>query len=328
MINENIKKYRKLRGMSQEELAVRLHVVRQTVSKWEKGLSVPDADVLIRMAQLLDVPPSKILGLSDATTSGEKSSAGAEAVWGNQDAAGSLDAEALAEELARLNEELARRKEQERLTSRINEKRNIILFCSFGALATALFLDNEMVSAVLAGIWMLVAAGILYRNLALLSSETADNCVGGDGDGDHIGGDRIRTLKLTTVFSVTLLVIGIAASVLVGLDLVKVTEHGEKLFAILLIFCVMIFSGIISPKLPFTRHTGLRLPWTVRDEDTWNVCHRVLGYTALPLALLYVACSLTISNFEAVTLATMAAWIGIPGGISYVYYWKKIHGKL
>ena len=190
MINENIKKYRKLRGMSQEELAVRLHVVRQTVSKWEKGLSVPDADVLIRMAQLLDVPPSKILGLSDAKLSGEKSSAGAEAVWGsqdatgsldaeavwgNQDAAGSLDAEALAEELARLNEELARRKEQERLTSRINEKRNIILFCSFGALATALFLDNEMVSAVLAGIWMLVAAGILYRNLALLSSETAGN---------------------------------------------------------------------------------------------------------------------------------------------------------
>ena len=39
MLNENIKAIRKQRGLSQEELAIRLHVVRQTVSKWEKGVS-------------------------------------------------------------------------------------------------------------------------------------------------------------------------------------------------------------------------------------------------------------------------------------------------
>ena len=50
MINENIKHFRKEKGLNQEELAVKLHVVRQTVSKWENGLSVPDADVLIRLA--------------------------------------------------------------------------------------------------------------------------------------------------------------------------------------------------------------------------------------------------------------------------------------
>ena len=59
MINENIKHFRKTRGMSQEEMAVKLNVVRQTVSKWEKGLSVPDADVLIEMANLLDVSVSQ-----------------------------------------------------------------------------------------------------------------------------------------------------------------------------------------------------------------------------------------------------------------------------
>lgn len=53
MINENIKHFRKTRGMSQEEMAVKLNVVRQTVSKWEKGLSIPDADVLIEMANCL-----------------------------------------------------------------------------------------------------------------------------------------------------------------------------------------------------------------------------------------------------------------------------------
>ena len=39
MLNENIKSIRKAKGLSQEELAIQLHVVRQTISKWEKGVS-------------------------------------------------------------------------------------------------------------------------------------------------------------------------------------------------------------------------------------------------------------------------------------------------
>lgn len=42
MLNENIKTIRKSKGLSQQELAVKLNVVWQTVSKWEQGLSVPD----------------------------------------------------------------------------------------------------------------------------------------------------------------------------------------------------------------------------------------------------------------------------------------------
>ena len=57
MLAENLKALRKAKGLSQEELAARLHVVRQTVSKWEKGRSVPDADLLIRLAEGPEVPP-------------------------------------------------------------------------------------------------------------------------------------------------------------------------------------------------------------------------------------------------------------------------------
>ena len=39
MLNENIKNLRKSKGLSQEELAIKLNVVRQTISKWEKGVS-------------------------------------------------------------------------------------------------------------------------------------------------------------------------------------------------------------------------------------------------------------------------------------------------
>ena len=62
MLNENMKVIRKSKGLSQQELAVKLNVVRQTVSKWEQGLSVPDSDMLISISEVLEVPVSTLLG--------------------------------------------------------------------------------------------------------------------------------------------------------------------------------------------------------------------------------------------------------------------------
>ena len=62
MLGDNIKIFRKNKGLTQEQLAVELNVVRQTVSKWEKNLSVPDAETLTRLADILDVSVSNLLG--------------------------------------------------------------------------------------------------------------------------------------------------------------------------------------------------------------------------------------------------------------------------
>ena len=62
MLNENIKVIRKSKGLSQEEMAVKLNVVRQTISKWEKGLSVPDSDMLISISEVLETSVSTLLG--------------------------------------------------------------------------------------------------------------------------------------------------------------------------------------------------------------------------------------------------------------------------
>ncbi|WPB39505.1 helix-turn-helix transcriptional regulator [[Clostridium] scindens] len=62
MLNENMKVIRKSKGLSQQELAVKLNVVRQTISKWEQGLSVPDADMLISISEVLETPVSTLLG--------------------------------------------------------------------------------------------------------------------------------------------------------------------------------------------------------------------------------------------------------------------------
>ena len=190
----------------------------------------------------------------------------------------------------------------------------MILFLSIAAMLIALIVKNEIVSILLVGACMLVAVTVLYRNLALLTSITTDDL-------------NIGVLRTTTIFNISVLVIGIIFTILVAFDILTFSENGEKIFAMALVSCVIIFAGIISPRLPFNRHTGLRLPWTVCDEDAWNIAHRILGYISLPIAILYATCTLTISNFEIVTLCAMAAWIGIPGTISYIFFKKKMIGK-
>ncbi|HIQ94234.1 TPA: helix-turn-helix transcriptional regulator [Candidatus Ventrenecus stercoripullorum] len=62
MLKDNLKSVRKSKGLSQEELAIKLNVVRQTISKWEQGLSVPDAEMLISISEVFDTPVSTLLG--------------------------------------------------------------------------------------------------------------------------------------------------------------------------------------------------------------------------------------------------------------------------
>lgn len=71
MLNENLVRIRKEKGLTQEALAVKLNVVRQTISKWEKGAAVPDADTLCKVAQALEVPVSALLGDEHHEESGD-----------------------------------------------------------------------------------------------------------------------------------------------------------------------------------------------------------------------------------------------------------------
>lgn len=293
MLNDNIQKYRKAKGMSQEELAVGLHVVRQTVSKWEKGMSVPDAQVLIDMAALLEVSVNALLGIDVPVD----------------------NTQVLAEELARVNELLAKKNQREGLMEQAGKKRGVILLLTFLAMFIMLAVNNEMVSLVFSGACILVAVGVLYRNLALLTSVTTDDM-------------RLGVLRLTTMVNIGVLVLVMGVTALIEMDVLHFNEASEKLFAMILVTGIIVFTGIVSQKLPFTCHTGLRLPWTVSDEETWNVAHRIIGIISVPLAVLYIACALTLPNFETVTVVTVLLWIAIPGGLSYLYYWKKMHGRV
>lgn len=295
MIGEQIKAARKAKDVSQEELAVRLGVVRQTVSKWENGMSVPDADVLIKIAELLDVPVSQLLGIEPESGS-------------VQDMAG---------ELARLNKELAAKIQKEKLRAELDKKRGVILLLSFGTLIAALTVKIELLSLLLAGACMLTMLAILYRNLTLFTGAAADKA-------------GIGALRAATIFDAVVLLLALTVAALDKTALVALSEDGERLLAAVIMCGIMLFGGFISPRLPYNRHTGLRLPWTVRDEDTWNVAHRVLGYISLPMTMLYLAAALTVRNADAAAAAATVCfilWIGIPGLVSYIFFWKKLHGK-
>ncbi|MBQ8187764.1 MAG: helix-turn-helix domain-containing protein [Clostridia bacterium] len=116
MLSENIKTLRKAKGLSQDELAIKLNVVRQTISKWEKGLSVPDSEMLIRIAEELDTTVMVLLGETAVQEEPE-------------------DLKALSVKLELLNEQFARQNETRRKIWRV-------IFVAIAGIAGAVLLGE------------------------------------------------------------------------------------------------------------------------------------------------------------------------------------------
>lgn len=133
MLSDNLKRLRKAKGLSQEELAVKLNVVRQTVSKWEQGLSVPDSEMLLHIASELDATVNVLLG---DTVDAEESS----------------DLKTIAAKLEVLNEQFAKRNETRRKVWRA-------IFIVIGVLA--LFALIQMLIKV---IWLQIVINSVSNN--------------------------------------------------------------------------------------------------------------------------------------------------------------------
>lgn len=290
MLGENLKRLRKQKGLSQEELAVRLNVVRQTVSKWEKNLSVPDADVLIHISEVLEVPISQILGVQVEDS----------------------EIESLTEKLAELNEELAVKVQKERVYIQAEKVRGIILFLAFIAILSAGFFKNEYISISVTGVCILAALLVLYRNIGVMTKVTTNDL-------------KLGVLKIATIFNIGIMLVCVAFVLSAKTGLIHLSEKSEQFVFAAVISVIILFLGMLAPRLPFNRHTGLRLPWTVRDEDTWNLAHRVLGIITLPVLLFYAAGIILFKDIEILTAIVIISWIAVPGLISLSYFYNKSH---
>lgn len=198
---------------------------------------------------------------------------------------------------------------------KINKARGAIIFLSFLALLAMLIFENNLIALVLSVFCILAAVITLYPNLAELTDISNDN-------------PKVRTLKFVTIFDAVIIICCVVVALLIGTGMIEITENDEKFFAACITAIIMLVLGNIAPKLPFSKHTGLRLPWTVVDEDTWTVAHRLVGYISIPLVLVYIACIPAIANFEILSMVIIILWVGIPGFFSYVFYHKKIKGLL
>lgn len=286
MLNENIRKYRKECGLSQEEMAVKLHVVRQTISKWETNLSVPDADMLIEIAKLLQVSVEQLLDYSGKDNL-------------------SVDTE-----LARLNEELAKHIKEERRLQLYHQKRNLILYLLIASLTIALVVKNTFLFIGLILLCVLASLWVLYRNLALLASQTSSPSK-----------QQFHALKLTLLFSLLLILFTIGFVCLEKLGMIG--ETSEFYFVIGIVITLMLFLGYISLKLPYTRFVGLRLPWTVCDEETWYFAHRIIALITPPSIMLMFVGLLMFADKEKVLLICLFLWIMIPSILSLMFYVRK-----
>lgn len=168
---------------------------------------------------------------------------------------------------------------------------------------------------------------IYFKNIAAISDISEDN-------------PKVRTLRFVAAFSVVYM----AALVLLAVAVNKGAfekfaakmspqelNTAEKLVMAVILALPMVVYGNTAPKLPFNRFAGLRLPWTVRDEQTWLIAHRILGYLSLPLTILLFVPVRMGMDFEMYVkfwwTGALFLWIGVPGIVSGVFYWRKFSGK-
>ena len=208
-----------------------------------------------------------------------------------------------------------------------NAKR-LLAGLSLTALIIAIIARSSTISIVLVLICVAASLAILYPNLAKLSNISEDN-------------PKLKTLKGVTIFTASYFAAIVLFAVAVGNGVLDRFIAGMpestlityvKFMMALILAVAMLFFGNVAPKIPFNRYTGLRLPWTVRDEDTWIVAHRVLSYISIPLAILLFANVCTDMPLDIYVkywwLGAVILWIAIPGVISGVFFYKKWHGKL
>lgn len=188
------------------------------------------------------------------------------------------------------------------------ELRWMLLIFSLLGLLSAVFIPFPVLKLALLCALSAACLVILYRNMESLTGYSEEN-------------PKNRTMKWITVFNGALLLLCIGA--------VWLGENGylgnvsEEWLAVALVSVVMVVLGNLAPKIPFNRYTGLRLPWTVRDEDTWRLAHRILGYISFPLVFLYGALLLCGVEIGTATGIVIFSWIIIPGGISFLFYRRK-----
>lgn len=193
-----------------------------------------------------------------------------------------------------------------------NKSRIWIFWLSLIAIIASFLIKNTILSSVVAFVLILSAVIILYKNMSELTGVSKDS-------------SKLKIMRLSSILSIILAIISFTAALLMEKNMLS--DDLSKYIGAGIVVVVIAGIGSLCPKLPFNRYIGMRLPWTVIDEDTWLVAHRMLGYISIPLAIAYLALVLTNIDLKLATSIIILLWIGIPGVLSFVFYRNKYKGS-
>ena len=193
------------------------------------------------------------------------------------------------------------------MTTRIKLEEVILVSVSLVTLVGGLLLKSRVFSYISVGLLILCAIFILGRNIPVFASLSANN-------------PKVKTLRVINWFSIGFIILGVALSAVFEKHVL--TDLQEKWISLVLITLLMFVIGNYAPKIPFNRYIGLRLPWTVRDEETWILAHRILGYITFPLLVCFIVLNQFLDSRTCIIL-TLLTWIIIPGFFSGLFFFKK-----
>lgn len=128
---------------------------------------------------------------------------------------------------------------------------------------------------------------------------------------------KIKTVRLINNFT-----IGSILIISLFINMKSINGALPESIEVILVALFILFFGNLSPKIPFNRYIGLRLPWTIRDEDTFRIAHRLIGYLSIPCGILMLLCAYF--NNTNLALIFFFSWILIPSLYSLNFYNEKL----
>lgn len=189
--------------------------------------------------------------------------------------------------------------------------RGLIITLGIFTVIVALTVQNQVLSFLLVILLSLAAMVVLYKNMEIII------------DMDHTS-PRFSLLKNLSFAGLLYFILCAIAAIL---TMIGVLPPAVNEFVAPVLICVfMIGFGNLTPKIPYNKFIGLRLPWTLLDEQTWVVAHRVLGYLSFPLSFIYIALIPYVDDLKLLTFCIFVVlWIGLSALISGLFFIRKFY---
>ena len=192
-----------------------------------------------------------------------------------------------------------------------NETKISITLLSIFMIPLLFIIENEISKLIISMIYLLISIIFSYIYSAKLFNNNQKK------DFDNI-------LKYTRFFDITLFLGCFIFTIVLLVNDIYTPQYNNKYLYATIISMFILFNGNISSILPINLSLGLKLPWTLEDKESWNVCSNVLGFLSIPLSSLYMQSINVIDNFILLSLIIISLWIGVPSILSYIFYKKQI----